>query len=41
VLLRWLPKQGLGDCLRMTIGLEEENREVLRLLKAFLESTGR
>ena len=41
VLLRWLPKQGLGDCLRMTIGVEEENREVLRLLKAFLESTGR
>ena len=37
VLLRWLPKQGLADGLRMTVGTEEENREVLRLLTSFIK----
>lgn len=35
-LLRWLPGQGLADCLRMTIGTREQNGEVVRLLGAFL-----
>lgn len=35
-ILRWLPKQGLGDCLRMTVGLEEDNRAVIDLLARFL-----
>lgn len=37
-ILRWLPKQGLGDCLRLTVGTEDENRQVVQLLKEFLES---
>jgi histidinol-phosphate aminotransferase len=37
VLLRWLPKQGLADGLRMTVGTEEENREVLRLMTSLLK----
>lgn len=36
-ILRWLPGQGLGHCLRLTVGTEEENRTVIRLLKEFLE----
>jgi len=36
-ILRWLPKQGLPDCLRLSVGLEEENRAVIRLLQEFLE----
>lgn len=39
-ILRWLPKQGLGDCLRLTIGLEEDNRTVIALLKQFLDGAG-
>ncbi len=35
-ILRWLPKQGLGDCLRLTIGLTEENDAVIALLRDFL-----
>jgi len=37
-LLRWLPGQGLDDCLRLTIGTEEQNRAVVTLLKDFLAS---
>lgn len=37
VLLRWLPGQGLGDCLRMSVGLDEENERALELLRAFIE----
>ncbi|RMF11080.1 MAG: histidinol-phosphate transaminase [Alphaproteobacteria bacterium] len=36
VLLRWLPNQGLGNCLRMTVGLDEENERVLALLGEFI-----
>ncbi|MDA5192608.1 histidinol-phosphate transaminase [Govanella unica] len=36
-ILRWLPKQGLGDCLRLTIGLEDDNRAVVDLIKRFLQ----
>lgn len=36
-ILRWLPNQGLGDCLRLTIGTEDENRGVLAALKDFLD----
>ncbi len=35
-ILRWLPEQGLGDCLRLTVGREEENRAVAALLKKFM-----
>lgn len=38
VLLRWLPKHGLGDCLRMTVGLDEENERALALLRDFIEA---
>lgn len=36
-ILRWLPGQGLSDCLRLTVGTEEENRTVAALLKEFIE----
>jgi len=36
-ILRWLPGQGLRHCLRLTIGTEDQNREVLRLLTEFME----
>ncbi|PCI34042.1 MAG: histidinol-phosphate transaminase [Alphaproteobacteria bacterium] len=35
-ILRWLPGQGLGHCLRLTVGTEEQNRDVIGLLKEFL-----
>lgn len=35
-ILRWLPGQGLGHCLRLTVGTETENRDVIRLLKEFI-----
>ena len=38
VILRWLPGQGLGNCLRMTVGLGEENERALDLLKDFIEA---
>lgn len=37
VLVRWLPNQGLGDCLRITVGLEEENERVIALLEDFIK----
>jgi histidinol-phosphate aminotransferase len=37
-ILRWLPNQGLGACLRLTIGTEEENHGVMAALRAFCES---
>lgn len=37
LILRWLPRHGLKDFLRLTVGLEQENREVMRLLKQFME----
>ncbi|GEQ99588.1 histidinol-phosphate aminotransferase 2 [Iodidimonas gelatinilytica] len=36
-LLRWLPGQGLADCLRLTIGTEQENHAVIELLRAFMD----
>ncbi|WP_313979786.1 histidinol-phosphate transaminase [Iodidimonas nitroreducens] len=35
-LLRWLPGQGLADCLRLTVGTEQENQVVVALLEAFM-----
>jgi histidinol-phosphate aminotransferase len=34
-ILRWLPGQGLGHCLRLTIGTDDENRAVMAALSAF------
>lgn len=36
-ILRWLPGQGLPDCLRLTVGTEEENRGVIAALAEFLQ----
>lgn len=36
-ILRWLPKQDLPDCLRLTVGTEEENRGVVAALRAFMD----
>lgn len=37
-ILRWLPKLGLMNSLRLTVGLEEENRAVVRLLGEFMKA---
>jgi histidinol-phosphate aminotransferase len=37
-ILRWLPEQGLGHCLRLTVGLAEENEAVIRLLAQFMKT---
>ena len=37
-IVRWLPGQGLGSGLRITIGNEEENRGVMAALRTILES---
>lgn len=37
-LLRWLPGQGLGDYLRLTIGTAEQNRAVVDLIRSFLSA---
>jgi histidinol-phosphate aminotransferase len=37
-ILRWLPNQGLANCLRLTIGTQEENNGVMAALRAFCES---
>lgn len=39
-LTRWLPKQDLGNGLRITVGTEEETRGVVGVLREFLESAG-
>lgn len=36
-ILRWLPSQNLGNCLRLTVGLAAENQAVVRLLAEFLK----
>ncbi|MAU40844.1 MAG: histidinol-phosphate transaminase [Kordiimonas sp.] len=36
-ILRWLPGQGLADCLRMTVGLQEENEAVIGHLKELMQ----
>ena len=36
-IVRWLPGQGLGNGLRITIGTEDENRGVMTALRAILE----
>lgn len=36
-IVRWLPGQGLGNGLRITIGTEEENRGVMAALRKILE----
>ena len=35
-ILRYYSSGGLEDCLRLTVGLESENKEIVKLLKAFL-----
>lgn len=40
ILLRHLPRQGLGDYLRMTIGTEQENHAFLTELRNFMQGTG-
>jgi histidinol-phosphate aminotransferase len=35
--LRWLPGQGLANCLRLTVGTEDENRGVMAALAKFCE----
>lgn len=37
---RWLPGQGLSNGLRITIGTEEQMRDVVRLLRAMAEAAG-
>jgi len=37
-IVRWLPGQGLGNGLRITIGTEDENHGVVEALRAILES---
>jgi histidinol-phosphate aminotransferase len=39
-LTRWLPKQGLGHGLRISIGTEEETRGVADALRRFVEQVG-
>jgi histidinol-phosphate aminotransferase len=37
-IVRWLPGQGLGSGLRITIGTEDENRGVMAALRKILEA---
>ena len=39
-IVRWLPGQGLGNGLRITIGTEEENRGLVQALRTILETNG-
>ena len=36
IILRSVASYGLGDCLRMTVGTEEQNRLAVTLLHAFM-----
>jgi histidinol-phosphate aminotransferase len=36
-ILRWLPNQGLGQFLRMTVGTEDENKKLISLLQEFMD----
>lgn len=36
-ILRYYNEQGLDDCLRLTVGTEDENNALIRLLKEFME----
>lgn len=36
-LLRWLPGQGLTNCLRLTVGSEQDNHAVVALLRDFMD----
>jgi histidinol-phosphate aminotransferase len=36
-IVRWLPGQGLGACLRITIGTEAEMHGLMESLRAFLD----
>ena len=36
-LLRWLPGLGLTNCLRLTVGTEQDNHAVIALLRAFVD----
>jgi histidinol-phosphate aminotransferase len=40
IILRRVEEYGLPDCLRMTIGTEEENRAVLDALASFMGGNG-
>jgi histidinol-phosphate aminotransferase len=40
-ILRWLPNQGLGDCLRLTVGTDDENDGVLGALSRFVTDVAR
>ena len=37
-IVRWLPGQGLGNGLRVTIGTEEENRGIMWALRHILDA---
>ncbi|MBK5921598.1 histidinol-phosphate transaminase [Rhodothalassium salexigens] len=37
VLVRWLPEQGLEDCLRVTVGTEQQMHALAELLAMFME----
>lgn len=39
-IVRWLPGQGLGNGLRITIGTEDENRGVMSALRQILDANG-
>lgn len=39
-IVRWLPGQGLGNGLRITIGTEQENRGLVQALRAIMETNG-
>jgi histidinol-phosphate aminotransferase len=37
-IVRWLPQQGLGHCLRITIGSDDENLALMASLRRFLDA---
>ena len=40
IITRWLPNQGLPHGLRITIGTEEETRDVASALRSIVEAAG-